>query len=40
MSSAKKYVQKALLDEGVIVVTAGEKVIRLLPPLAITKRTC
>ena len=33
---AKKYVQ-ALLDEGVIVVTAGEKVIRLLPPLVITK---
>ena len=33
---AKKYVQ-ALLDEGVIVVTAGEKVIRLLPPIAITK---
>lgn len=33
---AKNYV-KALLDEGVIVVTAGEKVIRLLPPLIITK---
>lgn len=33
---AKNYV-KALLDEGVIVVTAGEKVIRILPPLIITK---
>ena len=33
-----KPVVKALLDEGVIVVTAGENVLRMLPPFIIEKQ--